>query len=220
VIFDGCFFLFLCLNRIFTGNGKLNSVNSKQSEQQLTEMNIFWSFLMVLMENLSDLKLIMNVFCYFLARILFHFRRKYFSLLFQSSSLQHTATSLTEIATQTNDDNTSYYLPPSLQGSLNPSSAIHPKLLQLMISFAKNLSPVVIIISPPPNNSQFIRMSCPQLKSIEKFGGNLFSLIQVKQQIQLVAPATFFLPFFLFFLIETTRDPDRTMFYFLSRIFR
>jgi hypothetical protein len=182
-------------------------------------MNIFWSFLMVLMENLSDLKLIMNVFCYFLARILFHFRRKYFSLLFQSSSLQHTATPLTEIATQTNDDNTSYYLPPSLQGSLNPSSYIHPKLLQLMISFAKNLSPVVIIISPPPNNSQFIRMSCPQLKSIEKFGGHLFSLIQVNNTFTSRNVPFDSTSLFLMF-IETTCDSDRTVFYFLSRIFQ
>lgn len=163
------------LGRLFNGNRRVGTEISLPSNQQ--SVNFMWSFLSQLVESTTDMKLVMNVFLYFLQHIISQFRRKFSAQRRRSSFLLKAA----EIATQTDDTNVSYYLPPSLQqGSLSSSSSsIHPKLLQLMIAISKNLTPVVIITANQ-NNAQMIRMSVPHLSSVEKYGGQLFPLIHVR----------------------------------------
>lgn len=148
-----------------------------------TADNFLWQLLISLMDS-SDFKIIFQIFNYFIDRLLLYFRTSLFLRYWkenQGQDLSKQRISEREIATQTLDRPFGGYRFQNLS-----MQSIHPKLLQLMLSIAKSITPVVIILSPGSNPLESstvtgVRMSCPPLEMIIKYAGALASTIEVRQ---------------------------------------
>jgi hypothetical protein len=137
------------------------------------------SFLFQLSEN-GDLKSVFILLILFIRKVI----KSFLINLLQFQAREKRSKQGNEIATQTLESSSTFAFS-SLSSTI--CSSIHPKLLQLLSSFANSLIPVVIIIPfPNPENSSsvlinpnMIRMSCPSFALLQRYGGKLFGSIKV-----------------------------------------
>jgi hypothetical protein len=176
--------------------------------------NFVLSFLFQLTEN-GDLKSVFTLLVLIFWKIIRVLRINLLQLQAREKRIKQRK----EIATQTLESS-SFLTLFSLSSSV--SNSIHPRLLQLLLSFASSLVPVVIITPSPnaetassiPITPNMIRMSCPGLDLLQRYGGKLFLRIKVNVFLRLAYCFAFD------FLLETAFCSDGTVFYPFPAKFR
>lgn len=185
------FYYRLLLSNTTTNNGTSNGRSAVVSSlpTALKNINTFlWAFISSLIEVQNDFKPIFSIFNYFIDLMIQNCQKMlYFRS--QQEDRQMKRQIGNEIATQTLENQSLNYHHGFSKVQIN---SIHPKLLQLMISISKSIMPVVIIVptgTPIPMANEGInastrigiRMSCPNIELVEKYGGKLYNMIQVSE---------------------------------------